>query len=245
MATKRSASAEDPLEVHTSLEFRRGKTPGIVIRHGGGSGFRYLEFALPDQAHSVRVEWNSDDYKQARANQGVPVTLIVDGGQPRKLTYNDGALYEQGRSAPVVDKKAAVVGKRFAAVFAQRGDTVRRMQRPTGPPNPTGWFGCVSEVAGAVAGLGAAAGAIVGEVSGSAAGAVAGGAAGAAGGGAVAGPAGGAAGAVAGGEAGAGVGGVAGAAAGAGTGGALGAAVGGALGGAWCTGVAIGNWIAS
>ncbi len=140
MATKRSASAEDPLEVHTSLEFRRGKTPGIVIRHGGGSGFRYLEFALPDQAHSVRVEWNSDDYKQARANQGVPVTLIVDGGQPRKLTYNDGALYEQGRSAPVVDKKAAVVGKRFAAVFAQRGDTVRRMQRPTGPPNPTGWL---------------------------------------------------------------------------------------------------------
>lgn len=177
MARKPSASAKDPLQVHTSLEFRRARTPGIIVRHGGGGGLRYLEFALPDQRRSVRVEWNSDEYNSAkRANKGLPVRLIVDGGMPRNLTYRDGALYEKGRSKPFVDKKAAVIGERFAEVFPQRGatDRVTRALRPSGVVDPFGWFGCVSDKTQAGAGLGAAAGGVAGFVSGGVAGAATG-----------------------------------------------------------------------
>ena len=173
MPTKPSASRKDPLQVHASLEFSRAKTPGIIVRHGGGGGFRYLEFALPDQQRSVRVEWNSDEYNSAeRANKGLPVRLIVDGGAPRKLTYKNGALYEKGRSKPFVDKKAAVIGARFAQVFATRGTT--RMQRPAGGADPFGWFGCVSDKTQAGAGLGAAVGGVAGAVTGGMAGAATG-----------------------------------------------------------------------
>ena len=181
MATKRSAFAKNPLQLHATLEFRRAKTPGIILRHGGGSGFRYLEFVLPDQQRSVRVEWNSDEYKSAKANRGVPVHLIVDGGTPRKLTYKDGALYEKGRSKPFVDKKAAVTGKRFAEVFGKPATTkgVTRAQRPSGVADPFGWFGCVSESTQSGAGFGAAVGGVAGGVSGGVAGAATGAGAGA------------------------------------------------------------------
>ena len=181
MATKLSASAKDPFQVHATLEFGRANTPGIIVRHGGGGGLRYLEFALPDQQRSVRVEWKSDEYKAAKPDRGVPVRLIVDGGKPRKLTYKSGALYEKGRSAPVVDKKAAVIGKRFAEVFDKPGTTkgVIRAQRPSGVADPFGWFGCVSESTQSGAGFGAAVGGVAGGVSGGVAGAATGAGAGA------------------------------------------------------------------
>jgi hypothetical protein len=165
MATKRSASAKDAFQLHTTLEYRRGDAPGIIVRHGGGDEVRYMEFALPDQQRSVRVEWKGDICccTTGKGDKGVPVRLIVDNGAPRALIYKDGAFYEKGRSARFVDKKAAAIGERLASVFAKRGGTARTTKalKPSGI-NPYGWFSCVSDVAGTGAGLGAAVGGVAG-----------------------------------------------------------------------------------
>jgi hypothetical protein len=165
MASKPSVSRKDAFQVHTTLEFRGGNTPGIIVRQGGDSGTRYLEFALPDKPRSIRVEWKSDDFccSAAKGNKEVPVRLIVDKGTPRALTYKDGAFYEKGGSAPFVDKKAAEIGARFAALCPESGAPNRtaRVARPSAV-NPFGWFSCMSSTSGTGAGLGAAVGGVAG-----------------------------------------------------------------------------------
>jgi hypothetical protein len=166
MASKRSASAKDAFQLHTTLEYRRGDALGIIVRHGGGDELRYMEFALPDQRRSVRVEWKGDICccSTGKGDKGFPVRVIVDNGRPRALTYKDGAFYEKGRSARFVDKKAAAIGERLAKVFAPRGGTARTTKalKPKGTADPFGWFSCLSDVAGTGAGLGAAVGGVAG-----------------------------------------------------------------------------------
>lgn len=179
MASKRSTSAKNPGQFHTTLEYRRDETPGIIVRHGGSDELRYLEFALPDKQRSVRVEWNPDDYCfcPRKDDKGVPVQLTIDNDRPRALTYKNGAFYQKGRSAPFVDKKAAPIGERLAEVFAERGGSDRgatRSLQNRGGADPFGWFGCVSDKTQAGAGLGAAVGGVGGLVAGGVAGAATG-----------------------------------------------------------------------
>jgi hypothetical protein len=182
MATKQSASAKEAFQLHTTLEYRRGDAPGIIVRHGGGDELRYLEFALPDSPRSVRVEWKGDVCccSAGKGDKGVPVRLIVDNGAPRALTYKNGFFYQRGRSAPFVDKKAAVIGQRLAEVFSERRGTTRtaKAQKPSGV-TPFGWFSCMSDFSQNGAGVGGAIGGVAGGVSGGVAGGVAGAGAGA------------------------------------------------------------------
>lgn len=159
---------------------------GLVIRIGARGDVRYLELRVPDGRRSFRVETVPGQAARVHKNaEDMPFVLVVDRSRPRTMCYRQGEVYEEGSSAPFVDRELHRVFAHRLAPYSSLDPDIRGRIEAVGTPNgsdpaadqlePRGfssWLSCMSDSIGVSAGLGTTAGAIGGGAAGATAGAV-------------------------------------------------------------------------
>lgn len=191
-----------PISIESDI--RRGGATVFVIRVGDTDATRtkrFFELRLPDGSHSVRAEWRPDrSPDRPLRRKAFEFQLIVDGGEPHDVFFQDGELFEPDTDGSLFLRSDSFLNEAslraavepfwvFEEADAERirliaprfgiGDGFNT-ERVAADSVVTEWAGCEADFAGAGAGIGATAGFLGGGPKGAGAGAVLGGIAGAA-----------------------------------------------------------------